>query len=409
MKPRQAKRSTAVEVSSPRKLRTRRDAIPSNVSKEHQDAVFSIPELHANITAFLTQRDLKVLMLTCRAWYAFCVPALYKRLSFVRHSYTTQYPKIEKYGSHVQQLQLENTNVQGILHLVRSTPHLQQFDLSSNLTSRDLATVLYVVADELLHLKINQISRAKRCSHGVRSPNFSESMFHHVAQLHSLRSLQWYAKGMTIHVDDILRVLQACPCLVSLHLGEVNVIYGGFDSSPSQIPMVGRFDPPGPFVPIPATDLDALYSGHQLQELEFNYAFITDEGLLRLLGIDIQPAHNTIHRSPALIQLVINSIGPTHRSGTRILQECRQLEVIGLRSSRMATIELFQGNTTWPCAPFIKTLRLDIKVPELDSNLYYNHRRVADKGFPVLSTVEQHQIWRRLQSMVSLRHLEISG
>ncbi|KAG0355556.1 hypothetical protein BG005_005516 [Podila minutissima] len=235
-------------------------------------------------------------------------------------------------------------------------------------------------------------------------------MFHSVAHLRNLRTLHWGAEGMTIHVDDILRVLKSCPRLIQLHLGNVNVVYVGHDSQNT----INRFhvDPPGPLVPIPDEDVDTLYCGHQLEELTLDGTEIADEGLLRLLGIDIEPVHdhNTIDSSPALIQLVVNSFGPTHKSGARILQECRRLEIIGLRLSRMATIELFQGDAVWPSAPSIKELCLDIKVPELNSSLFHhNHRVVMEKGFPEFSTMEQHQIWSRLQSMVSIRHLKLTG
>lgn len=55
----QLKRLTPAEVHSPRKLRARRQ--PSSVTKtsffkEHQDMVFSIPELRANIIAYLTKK-----------------------------------------------------------------------------------------------------------------------------------------------------------------------------------------------------------------------------------------------------------------------------------------------------------------------------------------------------------------
>lgn len=237
-------------------------------------------------------------------------------------------------------------------------------------------------------------------------------MFLSVAHLRNLRSLHWAAVGMTIHVDEILRVLHACPQLASLNFGKVYVVYMDGDDSIAGLDEHG-IDPPGPLEPIPDTDLDALYSGRQLQELVLNGTLITDESLLRLLGIDLEPVDNDLtenqRRSHALVRLDVYSHVPTYKSGARILQECSRLEVLKLRTSKIATLGLFQGDVAWPSAPLIKELRLDIKGPTLDSIYYYNHQRALEEGIPVFSAKEQHEIWSRLQAMVSLQHLEISG
>ncbi|KAF9330934.1 hypothetical protein BG006_006175 [Podila minutissima] len=235
-------------------------------------------------------------------------------------------------------------------------------------------------------------------------------MLHSVVHLRNLRSLQWAARGMTIHVDDILRVLQACPRLVSLSLGVINVVYMGHDSTiPSNELYWRPNDRPGPLVPIPDTDLDTLYSGHQLQKLEFDGIQISDEALLRLLGIDMEPVDRTDGRSLALIYLDVNSAGPTHKSGARILQECGRLEVLKMKQSRIASVELFQGNATWACAPVLKQLILDIKPLGMDLGLFYTHHSARWAGLPVYTATEQRQIWNRLQSMTNLRHLGITG
>ncbi|KAI9232831.1 MAG: hypothetical protein BYD32DRAFT_427417 [Podila humilis] len=407
---RQLNQSASVEVNSPRMLRTRRNTAPSSASKEHQDTVFSIPELQTNILVFLIQEDLKALMLTCRAWSKFCVPALYKRISLMRHSHTRHYPNIEKYGSHVRHLRLDSTNVQDTLPLVVNTPHLRQLELlRSKLTSSQLDTVLSSVSTEVSHFRAQLISRS---SHHSRAPWFREPMFHSVAHLRNLRSLHWASVGMTIHVDEILRVLQACPQLASLNFGMVHVAY--IDGNDSIADLDEHcIDPPGPLEPIPDTDLDALYSGRQLQELVLNGTLITDESLLRLLGIDLEPVDDDRaekqRRIHALVRLDVYSHIPTYKSGARILQECGRLEVLKLRTSKLATLGLFQGDASWPSAPLIKELRLDIKGPTLDSIYYYHHQRALDEGIPVFSAKELYQIWSRLQAMVSLQLLEISG
>ncbi|KAG0033204.1 hypothetical protein BGZ82_006205 [Podila clonocystis] len=408
------KRLTHAEVNSPRKLRTRRPPTTvtnTRVSKEHQDAVFSIPELQTNITAYLAQKDLKVLMLTCQAWYHVCVSLLYKRLFLSRHRRTRVYPRLDKYGIHVQQLQLSHTNVHGTLYILENTPNLRQLNLSASyLSSSDMDKVLSSVPSKLVHLNVEQYSRIKRDTWQTRVSCFPEPMLHSVAHLRNLRALHWGARGMTIHVDNILRVLKSCPRLVQLHLGDVNVVYMGHDSPfPRTTADSYYVDPPGPLVPIPDEDVDTLYSGHQLQELTLGYTKIADEGLLRLLGIDIEPVHgnSTSDRSPALARLDLNSSGPSYKSGGRILQECRRLEVVDLSRSRIATLELFQDDAVWPSAPFIKGLQLDIKTLEMNPFLYYSPPDAL--RFPMLSTLEQRQIWNRLRSMTNLRTFGITG
>ncbi|KAF9316415.1 hypothetical protein BG003_001998 [Podila horticola] len=347
------KRLSSAELNGPRKLRPRRNAKPENVAKPCQDAVFSIPELQAHIINFLKAKDLAAMMSTCRAWFTLCAPVLYKTLSLRDHK-NTGMPNIEKYGVHVQHLHLDFANM------------------------------------------------------------LLEPMFHSsFGFLHNLRSLHWSARGNlihVIHVDEILNVLQSCPLLVSLHLGEVHVVYADHDSMTPQAPIDTHYPSP-PGSPEPALDEDAktLCSGHQLQELTLSGTKITDEGLLRLLGIDMKPVLSIVHGNPALIRLDVNSDHLTHKSGSRILQECSRLEVMRVQSSKMASLELFQGDAVWPSAPLIKELSLDFKLLGMDASFYSLHLDWVKGCIPMFLDVEQRQIWSRLQSMVSLRKLEISG
>lgn len=92
------------------------------------------------------------------------------------------------------------------------------------------------------------------------------------------------------------------------------------------------------------------------------------------------------------------------------MQECRQLEVLRLSSyTRIVSLELFQGDAVWPCAPRIKKLCLDFKPLGMEPKLFHNHHYAPEKSVPVFSTMEQRQIWSRLQSMVNLRLLQIAG
>lgn len=222
---------------------------------------------------------------------------------------------------------------------------------------------------------------------------------------------------MTVHVDDILRVLQLCPHLESLRLGQVNVVYlGSGVNGPRHERHIYKPDPHGPFVPIPEENLDALYSGRQLQELVLETVDISDESLLRLLGIDLEPGHtvtnnNISHNriSSALVHLRVVSEGPTYRSGARILQECTRLKAIDLEYSRIASLELFQGDAVWPSAPFLTRIWLTIKPLGIPVKYYFNYYLAQQEGVPWYSVTEQRQILRRFQSMVGVRILKISG
>lgn len=416
----QLKCLTAAEVNSPRKLRARQQPTThttnTNVSKEYQDRVFSIPELQAIITAYLTRKDLKALMLTCRAWFEFCIPAIYREVLLVKYKRSRVYPKIHKYGQHVQVLRLHETNVHGSLHAIEHTPHLRRLHLSNARLSRSgLESILSSTPDQLTHLRLELYSRTKRDAWGEGSPWFPEPMIQPVTHFCNLRKLQWHAPGMTVHVDDILRVLKVCPHLESLWLGQVNVVYlGSGVNGPRHERHMYKPDPAGHLVPIPEADLDVLYSGRQLQELVLETVDISDESLLRLLGIDLEPKYpsddSSHNRSiSALVHLRVVSEGPTYRSGARILQECTRLKAIDLVYSRIASLELFQGDAVWPSAPFMTRVWLTIKPLGIPIKYYFNHYLAQQEGVPVYSVTEQRQILRRFQSMVSVRFLKISG
>ncbi|KAF9371486.1 hypothetical protein CPB97_001934 [Podila verticillata] len=411
----QLKPLASAEVNSPKELWTRQNAAPATVSNEFRDIVFSLPELQAVIMTFLTIKDLAELMQTCQAWFDICAAALYKKTILTRHERSTVYPRLEKYGVHVRELELYHTSVDGALHVIENTPNLEKLDLSySQLSGSELDKVFSSVPGELAHLKV-QLGEVGCDPYTIKWSQvqqslFPEPMFHSAGHLRNLQSLHWDARGMTIHVDDILRVLRSCPRLVSLYLVDVRVVYEGHDSP---LPSSGRtkyFDRPGPFVPISDEDLDTLDSGHQLRELAFREGRISDEGLLRLLGIDLEPAFRVDRRaSPDLIHLEVNCDGPTHRSGARILQECVQLKVVDFSGSKIASFELFQDDDVWPSAPFIMELNLDFKPLGMSSNYNLHDGSALMARVPVFSASEQRRIWNCLRSMANLRKLSLSG
>jgi hypothetical protein len=91
------------------------------------------------------------------------------------------------------------------------------------------------------------------------------------------------------------------------------------------------------------------------------------------------------------------------------MQECGRLETIDIAATRMASLELFPGESVWDSAPVIKRLYFDVKLLGLNSNFYGNYHLSLQSGVPAFSAVEQRQIWMRLQSVVSLKQLKLTG
>ncbi|KAG0332374.1 hypothetical protein BG000_010061 [Podila horticola] len=135
------KRLSEDEVISPMKTRLRRQptAVTNiNVCREYQHTVFSIPELQAVIVAYLTQKNLKTLSLS-------------------RHESTSEFPRFDKYGIHIQQLQLVHTDIQGALHAIENTPNLRRLDLSeSYLSSSHMDKTMSSLPGDLVHLSVQQ-------------------------------------------------------------------------------------------------------------------------------------------------------------------------------------------------------------------------------------------------------------
>lgn len=137
---------------------------------------------------------------------------------------------------------------------------------------------------------------------------------------------------MTVHVDDLLRILHACSHLVSVKLEELNVVHLGLDTDTYVSPTVGGThrspDQPFPLVPILDSNLDQIYSGRQLHKLTLKTPISQTRvccAFSELIWLLDAPP---IPKSLLLIHLSINNNGPTHRSGARILQECSRLEVV---------------------------------------------------------------------------------
>ncbi|KAG0090667.1 hypothetical protein BGZ93_000983 [Podila epicladia] len=407
------------ELSAPRKLRERKRLIQTNTLKVFQDTIFSIPELRAVITSFLAIAEIRALVCVCRAWNKFWIPSLYQSIHVTNYKRTRVYPKVGKFGHYVQALRVVNTKIQGALHLIDHLPHLRRLSLGEILlSSSGVEEILSAVPDQLSYL---DIALRSTCKDAREVPWIPESVFQSIARLQSLQSLIFGAVGMTLHVNDILYILKACPRLVSLELKNLKVLY----LHPSRIVDQETADPTDPpahiTLKISDQDFAGLYVGRQLEVLKIYNGYISDIALLRLLGVDLVPLHSGSTfvsaerytegtRQHSLVHLNVDyCYSLTHRSAARILQDCDRLQTVELDRTNIATIELFEDTNVWPCASSIQSLSLDIKPVEFESKYYFNHHLALHDGVPALFAKEQRRIRDRLQSLVNLRQLKLTG
>ncbi|KAF9316404.1 hypothetical protein BG003_001987 [Podila horticola] len=394
------------------------DALAHEKTSDYQTIVFSLPELRANIVPFLTKANIQAMTQTCTAWLDLWAPELYTHLSLSQYTRSDPAPNVVKYGRHVQTLRVYNTHFQPTMFVIQHTPNLRRFELSyANLTSTEMDQVLSTLPAQVHHLYAAPLSVVR---HRVGGSPWFQPMFHSVARLHSLQSLEWNASGMTIHVDDILRVLQACPHLVSLEFRNLKIVYmdSGSGVEHETFTMSGRpSDPPGPLAsPILDTDTAGLYLGRRLQKLVLRSVHISDEGVLRLLGIDMMPkeeeeqAAGTTLRSHGLVQLVVDCCDSlTHRSGARILQECDRIKYLNFLQSMIATIELFQGAGLWSCSKSIEQLSLDIKLSNFDPTRIYKKEAMLRENVPALAIEDQLLIRDQFRALTGLRLFRLMG
>ncbi|KAF9378319.1 hypothetical protein CPC16_011366 [Podila verticillata] len=384
-------------------------------SNDLHTTVFSLPELRANIVPFLKPEDLQIMLQTCTTWHDWWAPELYVLLNLSQYT-RDSIPNVVKYGRHVQTLRLFKTQAQSILFVLQQTPNLRRLVLSyASLSCTELDQILSALPAQVHHLIVTVQSLVR---HRVGQASwFPEPMFHSVARLHNLQSLDWDASGMTIHVDDILHVLQACPHLVSLEFSNLKVVYMDSGSSVEHETciMSGRpSDLPGPLVSaILDTDIAALYVGRRLQKLAFHFVHISDEGVLRLLGIDLVPKAeadtDTGLRPHALVCLdVDHCYSFTHKSGVRILQECDRIQQLNFFQSKIATIDLFQGGL-WACSKSIQQLSLDIGLSSPDPTHIHRSDAMLRDGVLPLALADQLLIRDQIQALANLRLFKLKG
>ncbi|KAF9330937.1 hypothetical protein BG006_006178 [Podila minutissima] len=396
------------------------DTLVHEKTPDFQTTVFSLPELRANIVPFITKADIQAMIQTCTTWLDLWAPELYTRLILSQYNRSDPTPNLVKYGRHVQTLRVYNTQFQPTMFVIQHTPNLNCFELSyASLSSTEVDQVLSALPAEVHHLHATPQSLVR---HRVGGSLWFQPMFHSVAHLYNLQSLEWNAPGMTIHVDDILHVLQACPYLVSLDVSNLKIVHLASGSSVEHetVAMSGRpSDPPGPLVSaILDTDFTALYIGRRLQKLALHSIHISDEGVLRLLGIDMVPKEEATSvtlplRSHALVHLVVDRCySITHRSGARIMQECDRIQYLNIYQSMIATIELFQGGggqNLWSCSKSIQHLSLDVKLSNFDPTRIYKREVMLREGVPPLAMADQLLIRDQFRALTELRVFHVTG
>ncbi|KAG0349093.1 hypothetical protein BG004_001918 [Podila humilis] len=435
---RNLKRLQPAEANAPRKLRERRYPIPASVVKIHQDAVFGIPELMMNVAGCLSKRDLRTIVQVCRAWFQFFAPILYNNIELVDYTCSTAYPKLLKYGPLVNTLRIRSS-MSGVIRAITHTSNLRNLEVTFGCLNRGyLDRILSALpvgesepGDHITHLSL-LMWRIPSLS----SPSPPQAPTIDLISQRAFKNLQhlcWRMTSLEIHVNELLELFQACLQLTSLELLDAIVVDKEEVYTASPVLLTGmaataastlseQLPELAPAIPASAsartcqvnTDPERVYSGRKLQKLGLHRTIISDETLLRLLGINDDDHHRpmrvqskfstTDHSSygdhPALTHLtVISCQEATHRSAALIMRECGQLQSVYISRSKMASVKMFDiTEREWKARHSIKSLDLDLQRSSPENPL-------VDYFTPL----EQQAIMKRLESMVVLKELYLNG
>ncbi|KAG0349094.1 hypothetical protein BG004_001919 [Podila humilis] len=421
-------------------LRPRRQSLQFSpnaiqISTPFQDEALSIPEIQSHIASFLPNSDLRQLMVANQSWFEICASLIYKTVSLHAHRRTRVYPKFQRYGNLVRTLRLTHTHVHGTLHLVEQATQLRQLELySAPFSKLELDQVLSAANsghNNLTHLTFGTKVPTRRrpyqqpadsSSGGGSVPLSQVNMLSSVTQLLSLEHLEW--GGMTLHVNEILCVLKACPRLVSLSLTNLIVARQEREVETSDLPQACNDNR------IPIADTDRTI-GRRLQKLAMCNVKITDDNILYLLGIDMErsfgvEAKDVVveeekeHNDESLSRLVHLRLRGTEnltfRSCSRIFEECSRLQYVDIMDNEMSNVDLFYNTNNamaskvpWKCSGSIKHLQLTINPRNVEKQSSFGHVYGAVEDVPNLTTQENHQIYTRLRSMISLETLNLKG
>ncbi|KAF9328446.1 hypothetical protein BG006_008359 [Podila minutissima] len=302
---------------------------------------FAIPELRSHVATFLDTKDILSLTQTCRHWHQIWQIELFTVV--VLHSPPSPYllAMLGTYGHHVWTLKLKFADCGAhCAQILQLTPNTRSLDLYRTCLSEfQMEEIVFAAPARLrkLNFFLEQAGEVVR-----------DELFVFLAHLRHLRTVSWASveagSARSIHVDDILLVLEACPQLTSLILGYAEITDSDVRGDGS-IAAVHGVDPDTPHPCV----------GRRLHTLELNDCVVSDGSLLKLLGIR-SSARETCVTHP-LVNLKLNLMSGntvTSRSVTSILQECRSLEALRLNSTNVVLAHIFQEGQVWPCAQSLR-------------------------------------------------------
>ncbi|KAF9385054.1 hypothetical protein CPB97_005161 [Podila verticillata] len=322
-----------------------------------RQTAFAIPELRSHIAIFLNTKDILSLTRTCRNWHRIWLIELLTVVSLHRPPSAHFLARLETYGHHVRKLALEFPHCEAhFLKILQLTPNICTLELYRASLSK--SKMEEIVSFAPASLRGVAVTLEQEESAAVR-----DELFPLLAHFGHLRSIFWVGSSRpymrSIHDDDIARVMEACPQLTALHLGCVKLLSSE----------------PEPFLEEEASgalpaDIEAsrFCAGRRLRTLSLSSCTVSDESLLRLLGISpvdhgvFAQAHPLVRLDLDLNHMQTNAV--TSRSITRILQECPSLEALMLSNTKVVPAHLFQDGQEWPCAQSLRRLHLDIKTHE---------------------------------------------
>lgn len=353
-----------------------------------QQTAFAIPELRAHITIFLNTKDILSLTQTCRHWHEIWLTELFTVVSLHRPPSAHFLTLMETYGHHVRKLVLDFPHYEAhylkILQLAPNTCTLELY-----LASLSKSKMEEIVSFAPASLRYVTMTLEQEENAAVR-----DELFPLLAHFGHLRSIFWVGSNRVykrcIYEDDIARVMEACPQLTTLHLGCVKFL----SSEPEPF-----LEEEASGTPLAADiETNRLCAGRRLRTLSLSDCTVSDESLLRLLGIS-PVDHGVFAQAHPLVRLNLDlnhtqSNTVTSRSITRILQECRSLEVLMLSNTKVVPAHLFRDDQEWPCAQSLRQLSMDIK---------------TDEQMELMSNRDQELMRDRLRSLTKLKYLYFVG
>ncbi|KAG0030135.1 hypothetical protein BGZ81_003003 [Podila clonocystis] len=372
------------------------DDIPHNpqskVPASAWQKTFAISELRTHIATFLDAKDIVSLIQTCRHWHQTWLIELFTAV--VLHSLPSPHvlAMLGIYGHRVRTLELKFPDCGAhCAQILQLTPNTRSLDLyHACLSESQMEEIVFAAPASLRNLQffLEQAGAVVR-----------DELFVRLAHLGHLRSVSWgsvdIVSARAIHVDDILLVLEACPQLTDLFLGDVEII----DVDPalnasdaSGVGSVATFH-------IADLNTNPLYVvGCGLHILELYDCIVSDESLLRLLGIrSADPGSSAAYHAHPLTRLELNLMSGntvTSRSIARILQDCRSLEALSLSNTNVVLSHIFRESQVWPCAQSLR-------------EVCFENKRRGIQG--QMTSRDQELLRDRLRSLSKLEYLCIVG